>query len=196
MNKEEGNDELIEETLQKIKTITKEFQKNKEQYSNLTAKTEVISNTLKTSLNLINPDPKGKVEQLKNEINDFIDESKHEMATVDNAVKQKHIENIAPWNYDYVPTFVTLLAIVSFNYEGIRGLFLFTGIMLIIFAIFANTSMFYSSPLYRILGLKIYQVDDSLLGDHCILMSFDNLSDKEALFCRKIYENVYYVTKS
>ena len=88
MNKEEGNDELIEETLQKIKTITKEFQKNKEQYSNLTAKTEVISNTLKTSLNLINPDPKGKVEQLKNEINDFIDESKHEMATVDNAVKQ------------------------------------------------------------------------------------------------------------
>ena len=88
MKKEEGNDELIEETLQKIKTITKEFQKNKEQYSNLTAKTEVISNTLKTSLNLINPDPKGKVEQLKNEINDFIDESKHEMATVDNAVKQ------------------------------------------------------------------------------------------------------------
>ena len=88
MNKEEGNDELIEETLQKIKTITKEFQKNKEQYSNLTAKTEVISNTLKTSLNLINPDPKRKVEQLKNEINDFIDESKHEMATVDNAVKQ------------------------------------------------------------------------------------------------------------
>ena len=88
MKKEEGNDDLIEETLQKIKTITKEFQKNQEQYSNLTSKTEVISNTLKTSLNLINPDPKGKVEQLKNEINDFIDESKHEMATVDNAVKQ------------------------------------------------------------------------------------------------------------
>lgn len=110
--------------------------------------------------------------------------------------KPKHIENIVPWDYDYVPTFVTLLAIVSFNYEGIRGLFLFIGIMLIIFAIFANTSMFYSSPLYRILGLKIYQVDDSLLGGHCILMSFDYLSDKEALFCRKIYENVYYVTKS
>lgn len=110
--------------------------------------------------------------------------------------KPKHIENIAPWNYDYVPTFVTLLAIVSFNYEGIRGLFLFIGIMLIIFAIFARTSMFYSSPLYRILGLKIYQVDDSLLGDHCILMSFDDLSDKEVLFCRKIYENVYYVTRS
>lgn len=110
--------------------------------------------------------------------------------------RPKHITNITEWNYDYVPTFVTLLAIVSFNYEGIRGMFLFIGIMLIIFAIFANTSMFYSSPLYRILGLKIYQTDDSRLGGHCILMSFDNLGCEEALYYRKIYENVYYVTKS
>ena len=47
--------------------------------------------------------------------------------------KPKHIENIAPWDYDYVPTFVTLLAFVSFNFQGIRGLLLLTCIMCIIF---------------------------------------------------------------
>ena len=106
------------------------------------------------------------------------------------------INKISSWEYDYVPTFVTLLAIVSFSYIGIRGLLLFIGIMLIIYAIFVCTSMFYTSPLYRILGLNIYQSQDKQLGGNSILMSFEELSDTETLYYRKICTNVYYVTKA
>lgn len=106
------------------------------------------------------------------------------------------INKISSWEYDYVPTFVTLLAIVSFSYIGIRGLLLFIGIMLIIYAIFVCTSMFYISPLYRILGLNIYQSQDKQLGGNSILMSFEELSDTETLYYRKICTNVYYVTKA
>lgn len=86
--KDQGNEELIEQTLEKINTITKEFQKKKEQFSTLTSKTEVISNSLKTSLNLINPDPQSRINHLKEDIKDFVDTTKLEMTTVNNAVKQ------------------------------------------------------------------------------------------------------------
>ena len=56
--------------------------------------------------------------------------------------------------------------------------------------------MFYTSPLYRILGLNIYQSQDKQLGGNSILMSFEELSDTETLYYRKIYTNVYYVTKA
>ena len=41
----------------------------------------------------------------------------------------------------------------------------------------------------------ILEMKLKIAGVTNVSLCFDNLSDKEALFCRKIYENVYYVTK-
>ena len=112
------------------------------------------------------------------------------------SMRPREFKEIKPWEYDYVPTFVTLLAIVSFNYSGFRGLFLFIVIMLIIYGIFVSTTMFYTSPLYRILGLNIYQTTDEGLGGNVIMMTFEALSKTEILYCRHIFNNVYYVTKA
>lgn len=112
------------------------------------------------------------------------------------SMRPREFKEIKSWEYDYVPTFVTLLAIVSFSYSGFRGLFLFIGIMLIIYGIFISTTMFYTSPLYRILGLNIYQTTDERLGGSVIMMTFETLSETEFLYYRHIYNNVYYVTKA
>lgn len=88
MDKEKSEAQVQEETVSQIKKILSQFRKDQNNYSEMMIKNETISNAMKGSLELINPDGEERITKLVKEIDDYITESKLEMNTIKHAVKQ------------------------------------------------------------------------------------------------------------
>lgn len=103
----------------------------------------------------------------------------------------KRIKEIEEWDYDYLPAIVTLMAMVTFEYNDLRGLLIFMFLLLFLFSIFAQTTTFYNSALYKVVGLKIYEANLEN-NDKCKIISFHKLVKGSTVYLKHIRGNVYY----
>lgn len=83
-----SSDKTIKNTLSKIKEFTQEYEREQEKLANVISKAEEITDSLVSSLNLINPDPKEKIAHLEQEIQNWIDNSQIEMFAIENSITQ------------------------------------------------------------------------------------------------------------
>lgn len=81
------NDEILRNTLHQIKKFSKQLEKEQEDFLNLKEKSELLINSLKCSLDLVNPSPEEKLSHLSKEINDYIKTSKIEMSLIENTLQ-------------------------------------------------------------------------------------------------------------
>ena len=103
----------------------------------------------------------------------------------------KKIESVEEWNYDYLPSIVTLMAMVTFEYNDLRGILIFTFLLLFLFLIFSQTTTFYNSALFKVVGLKIYEADlDN--NEKCKIISFHKLNKNTTVSLKLIKGNVFY----
>lgn len=67
------------------------------------------------------------------------------------------ISDISQCEYDYIPTMATLLAFVSLDFSGIRGVIAFFVLLTFLFLIILEVPFSYSSPMFPILGFRVYK---------------------------------------
>ena len=87
MSKNIDNDDILRNTLNEINHFSQQLEKEQEDYLNLKEKTELLINSLKCSLDLVNPSPQEKLEYLSKEINNYVKTSQIEMSLIDNTLK-------------------------------------------------------------------------------------------------------------
>lgn len=83
------------------------------------------------------------------------------------------------------------MAMVTFDYNSLRGLLFFVLLILFLFLIFAQTTTFYNSALYKAVGLKIYQVDFDNL-ENCKIITFHKLNGGTTVSLKHIKGNIYF----
>ena len=115
---------------------------------------------------------------------------KYKGKNVSDQLHQK-TKKIEEWDYDYLPAIVTLMAMVTFDYNSLRGLLFFVLLILFLFLIFAQTTTFYNSALYKAVGLKIYQVDFDNL-ENCKIITFHKLNGGTTVSLKHIKGNIYF----
>ena len=115
---------------------------------------------------------------------------KYKGKNVSDQLPQK-TKKIEEWDYDYLPAIVTLMAMVTFDYNSLRGLLFFVLLILFLFLIFAQTTTFYNSALYKAVGLKIYQVDFDNL-ENCKIITFHKLNGGTTVSLKHIKGNIYF----
>lgn len=106
------------------------------------------------------------------------------------------IENI---NYEYVSLFMTLLSVIAFDFNTIRGALLFCLVLLILGAIFIKTELFYSNPSFALLGFYIYKVETqhpNIIPNGSILIARGKIQNEDKVDYIKISETVFYCQKS
>ena len=87
MSNNYDNDDILRKTLNEINHFTQQLEKEQEDYFNLKEKTELLINSLKCSLDLVNPSPEEKLEYLSKEINNYVKTSQIEMSLIDNTLQ-------------------------------------------------------------------------------------------------------------
>lgn len=106
------------------------------------------------------------------------------------------IDNI---NYEYVSLFMTLISVIAFNFQTIRGAVLFALVLLILGAIFVKTELFYSNPSFALLGFYIYRVKTKhaeMIPDNSILIAKGKIKVEDKIDYIKISDTVFYCQKS
>ena len=87
MSNNYDNDDILRKTLNEINHFSQQLEKEQEDYLNLKEKTELSINSLKCSLDLVNPSPQEKLEYLSKEINNYVKTSQIEMSLIDNTLQ-------------------------------------------------------------------------------------------------------------
>lgn len=106
------------------------------------------------------------------------------------------IDNI---NYEYISLFMTLISVIAFDFQTIRGAILFALVLLILGAIFVKTELFYSNPSFALLGFYIYRVETKhaqIIPDNSILIAKGKIKMEDKIDYIKISDAVFYCQKS
>ncbi len=109
-------------------------------------------------------------------------------------VKIEKIENV---NYEYFALLVTIISLVAFDFTSFRGLVLLIVLMLILFAIFSKTELFYSNPSFALLGFHIYKADtENEALKNKIFITKDKIKNQDKVKYMRISEKVYFAKKA
>ena len=104
------------------------------------------------------------------------------------------VEKIKQYEYDYIPTMATLLAFVAFDYSDIRSIAVFVFMLFFLYLIVFSTPLFYSSPIYPIMGFIIYK---GYIGDkEVVIITREKINGDSCRFCYiKVTDTIYYLCK-
>ena len=101
------------------------------------------------------------------------------------------VKDVKRLDFDYVPTIATLLAFVTFDYSTWRGFVIFLILMIFLAFVAMNTSLFYTSPLFPCIGIRLYEVTSSNNGNMICLVK-GPLKQGNQMYCTRLMRNIYY----
>ncbi len=107
----------------------------------------------------------------------------------------KTIVSIENKNFEYISFLMTyIVAFARINRDDYRGWIVTFLVLILIGLIFVRTSLFYSNPIFAIVGLKLYKVSTEQMDD-LIFISWDKLDVKDSVGHIKLDEKIYFVRK-
>lgn len=116
------------------------------------------------------------------------------------AAEDQIILSVEDRTHDVVAYIVPyIISIISIGINGVRGLIIVSILIVVLYAIYSNSSLIYFNPLLSLIGYRIYKVEaimhEEKEGQEAMLISNTSIRKNQKLNTYELADNIYLHSK-